>query len=181
MKGLFLCRNFKPFVDFNIFHEREIHASGSNPDGFLLRSQGQPGCQKAMVLRHGGFSAVYHIVDELFSVGHVNLGAIEVPGLLLVDQEKVVPALFAGNVDVFPHLNVPIGAQNEGSAITPGTQAIGSKPVDPDIARSLGTPHDHIAKVLVYGVLSCTKIANLRKRHLSLCGPCVKQELVALV
>lgn len=93
--------------------------SAGDPGSFFLGGQSQPGGKEAVILRHGGFCAVDHIVDKLFTVWHVDLWTIEVFGFLLIDKEQMVTALSAGYVDVFAHLNIAVGAKYKGSAVAP--------------------------------------------------------------
>ena len=53
---------------------------------------------------------------------------------LAVDEEQMIAARPAGDVDVFPELDRAFGAENEQPAVAPGRQAVLREPVDADEA-----------------------------------------------
>src|SRR5216683_3425756 len=74
----------------------------SQPPGHRLRLQPELAGEEAMGLAHRRLAALDDVADEGGAVGQGGGGAIDTLGPLLVDQEKVVGAGFAGDVDIFP-------------------------------------------------------------------------------
>ena len=51
--------------------------------------------------------------------------AVDVARLLLVDEKQVALAWLAGDVDVLPHLDEAVGAEDRQPAVAPGRQPSG--------------------------------------------------------
>src|SRR2546428_13607915 len=93
----------------------------------------------------------------------------------------MIATLMACNVNVFTDFNVSIRTKNGKSAITPGVQSVGCKPIHPYVPHSSITPQHNISKILKGRVLRMMKIACLRGYNFGFCGAGKKQVLVKLV
>jgi len=90
-----------------------------------------------MFLRHRCLCAIKYVVNQLASIGKVVVVAIEVTCLFLVGQVEMVATRASTDVTVFADLDKSICTDYRESAIAPGAEAVGSKPINADIA---GTP-----------------------------------------
>lgn len=88
------------------------------------------------------------------------------------------PAL---DIEIFPKLDCPFRANNEQPSITPGRQAIGGEPIDPDIAGGLAGGQVNIAVILKAGRVGIGAVRGARRQNLRILGAGEKQELFALV
>ena len=68
-----------------------------------------------------------------------------------IDEEKVVGAGPAGNVDIFPQLDIAFGAENHEAPVSPGRQRIGREPIDADIAEPRAAAQIDFAKIFESG------------------------------
>src|SRR5690606_10312065 len=100
---------------------------------------------------------------------------------LFVDQEEVVVAGTAGNIDIFPELNIALGAQDRQTTITPCGQAIRGEPVNPDITRRGGGAHMRVAHILQSGPVSMATIGDIGRNHFAVHGAGEEQELFELM
>src|SRR5437588_7830688 len=78
----------------------------AEPDGVGFGGQGQFRDAEAVGLRHGSFRAVQDVRYQLAAIGALYVAAIHVLGALLVDQEEVIAARPACNVDILAQLDV---------------------------------------------------------------------------
>ena len=71
----------------------------------FLRFERQLRCQKTMLLRHGRFSSVKNIVDELFTVRQWFFSAVNIAGFFFIRYEKMVSALVPSRVNILANFN----------------------------------------------------------------------------
>ena len=114
-----------------------------------------------MCLRHGRFCSVDNIVYKHPSEGKLNVSAIDIFCLLVIGVVKMVAAVVTGNVNIFPDLNESLGSQNGQSAIAPGFQSIGGKPIHSDITLSTIAFQHHISEVFKIRFFRMIDIPNL--------------------
>ena len=66
-----------------------------------------------------------------------------------------------GNVDILTQFDIALCTYNNRTAVAPGTQAIGGKPVDPEITGNTVIAHEHgIAEVLELGIFLVGIVAH---------------------
>ncbi len=87
-----------------------------------------------MLLGHGPLGAVKAVEHQFAKerVAHLPLD-IEVVLAAAVDQIKLVAPGPSAHVDVLAQFNVTIGAEQEGTAVTPSAQPVRCEPVDPEV------------------------------------------------
>src|SRR5258708_34480501 len=113
-----------------------------------------------MRLRHGGFGPVQDVRYELGAVRQRHLTAVDIPSVLLIDQEQVITARAAADVDVLPNLDETVRAEDGQAAVPPARQAFRGKPVDADVAGAATTSKHHVAKVFELWVLFVMDVAH---------------------
>jgi hypothetical protein len=104
--------------------------------GILLGLDDELGCEEALGLVLRDVGAVDDVGDELWAEGKAQVVAIDVAGLVLVDDKEIVPLFADGDVGVFADLDVSVGAQDEEAAVSPGTEAIGGEPIETNVAKA---------------------------------------------
>ncbi len=134
-----------------------------------------------MLLRHRCLRPLEDVGDELLAIGQRLLATVDVPSLLLVHQEQVIAAGPPGNVNVLADLDVAFGAKNRQSHVTPGSQSVGSEPVDADVAGPAIAAQHYVAEIVEPRVLRVVNVTDLRGNHVSLSRAGEEQELVDLV
>ena len=115
---------------------RRFHAAASVSPG--LRLQREAADREDMVLPHRGLGAVArHRRRNVPEIGQrlsaASMWRVPVP----IDEEEVVRARPAGDIDIFAQLDRAFGAEDEQPPVAPGRQAVGGEPVDADIAARL--------------------------------------------
>src|SRR5690606_29584614 len=121
---------------------------------------------------------VQYIVHQSFSVGKFDLAAVDVPGFFLIDQKKMITTFAAGDVDVFPDLDVSVGAQYGQAAVSPCFQAVGSEPIDPDVAGAAVAAQHNVSEIFELRVLRIMDVSDLRCHDFRFSGSGKEQELV---
>src|SRR5690242_1707973 len=99
--------------------------------GLGLSLQHKLGRQEAMLLRHRRLRALEDIAHQPGAVGQGHIATVDIACLLLIDQEKVIPAWPSPNIAVLAEFDIAIHAQDRQPAIAPGVQALRRKPVYP--------------------------------------------------
>ena len=84
----------------------------SAPLGHGLGGQRKLHRLEASRLRHRGLGAVADVGNELAGVGQLDAAAIDPRHGLAVDQEQVIDAGLAGDIDVFAQLEIALGAED---------------------------------------------------------------------
>src|SRR5690606_25053585 len=91
-----------------------------------------------------------HIVEKGRKVIQRLAGAVHVTYALAVHQKEMILPRPAGDIDIFPELDVALRAEDRKSAVAPGGQAIRREPIDAVIARGAVTAQKHLAKILEF-------------------------------
>src|SRR4051794_5686805 len=100
---------------------------------------------------------------------------------LAIDQEEMIGAGTAGDVDIFAELDGALAAEEEEAAVAPDAEAGRGEPVDPVVtARVLGAEQD-VAEILEFRAVRVIEIADLAGDHLGLVGFGEEKELLELV
>src|SRR5436853_6442212 len=102
-----------------------------------------------------------NVFDELPSKGQLDIATVHVARLLLVDEEQVISARTASDVDVLPQLDVSIGPEDRQPAITPGAESIGREPVHAHVAASAIATQEHVAEVVQLRELRMREVRDL--------------------
>ena len=99
-----------------------------------LRRQHQFGGEQRalLILRHR--CPFDDVGDELRAKWQRHFGTVQITYTPPVGDKQVISAGPAGDIDIFPELDIAFGAENEETAIAPGRQTIGREPIDADIA-----------------------------------------------
>ena len=134
-----------------------------------------------MLLRHRRLGALEDVVDQLAGEGQRDVLAVDVAGLLLIDQEQVAAALAPGDVHVLADLDEAVGAEDGQAPVAPRAQALWREPVDADVAGAAVAADHAVAEVLEAGLVGVVQVADLRGDDLRLGGSGEEQELVELV
>jgi hypothetical protein len=132
----------------------DLPPAAARPD---LRLQRQPADREDMGLRHGRLAARADIGDEVAEIGQWLLRGVDMAGAGLVDQEDMVGARPAGDIDIFAQLDRAFGAQDSEPPVAPGRQAVGGEPVDADIAAGLRAAQQDLAEILEIGQVGAPK------------------------
>src|SRR5579862_4039855 len=98
----------------------------------LLRLDDQFGSEQALFLVLGVVGAVDDVGHEFSTEWKRHIVAVDIAGLLLIDDEEVIALLLDCDVGVLAGFNIAIGPQDEEPSISPGAEAIGRKPVEAD-------------------------------------------------
>src|SRR5262249_26810726 len=130
-----------------------------------LRLENEFRCQQAVLLRHRRFGSIEYVRNELLAVRQRLVCRVDVPGLLLIDEEQMAGARPAGKVDILSDLDESYGGEDCQPPIAPGCKAIRSKPVHANVARAAVAPEHHIAKVFKSRILRMMNIAGLCGDH----------------
>src|SRR5260370_37424626 len=120
--------------------------------------------------------SVDDVGDELRPEWKSEVVAVDVAGLLLVDDKEIVALLADGDIGVLAHLDVAFGAEDEESSVAPRTQAVGGEPVQPDVAHAAIAAQHPLAEVLEFGPLRMVHVGDLRLGNLGLRGAGVVDE-----
>src|SRR5258708_1472859 len=89
---------------------------------------------EGVFLGHGGFSSVEEIKNQPAKERETDFpGEREMFLTVLVHDKQLVTAVFPGHVDIFPQFDIAIGTKNHGTAVAPGTEPVGSQPIDAKI------------------------------------------------
>ena len=134
-----------------------------------------------MRLRHGGLGAVVDVVAQLLAVADLRRRAVDVLHAVAIDQEQVVLAWPAGDIDIFAQFDGAFGADQEQAAVAPGGQLVGREPVDADIAGGTVGGQHHLAEVLQFGRVGIVEIGDLARYHFCLGAAGEEQELLDLM
>ena len=137
--------------------------------------------QEAMRLRHRRFGAVEHVVAQLLPIGDFRLRAIHVPDTLAVDDEQMIAARPAGDVDILPELDRAFAAEDGQPAVAPCRQAVLREPVDADVAGGALRAQQHVAEILELRPVRMVEIGDVARRHFGLFAAGEEQELLDLV
>src|ERR1035441_7232644 len=124
--------------------------------------------------------AVHDVGHKLRAEGKRHLIAVDGTGLLAVDDEEIVPLALDYHIGVLADFDVAIGAEDEERAVAPGSQAVGSEPVEAHVAEAAVAAKDHVAEVLEAWTIGMAHVGNLRLYDLRLLGTRVVQELLHL-
>src|SRR5260221_2473735 len=153
----------------------------SQPPRHRLRLQPKLAGEEAMGLAHRRLAALDDVANESGAVGQGGGAAIDALGALLVDQEKVVGARLAGDVDIFAGLDIALGAEDDQPAVAPDAEPVRRVPVDADIAGAAIAAQHHLAEILELGLFRIGVVGDMRRYHLGLGRAGVMEELVGLV
>src|SRR6185312_479523 len=126
------------------------------------------GGQQAFGLVLGGVGAIDNVAHKLRTKGELQVVAIDVPCLLLVNDEQVIALLAHRHIRILACYHVSLGAQDEKSAIPPGTQPVRRKPIQPDVAETVVPTQHHISEILEMGVIRMPHVCDLRSHHFCL-------------
>ena len=86
------------------------------------------------------------------------------------------------DVQVLAQLDVAVGAENEGAAVSPVRQPVRGEPVDPEVARSaVIAGQRHVAKVVELGVIGVVVVGNLAADNFCVLRSGVVENLLDLV
>jgi hypothetical protein len=118
-----------------------------------LRLDNELGGEECLCLVLRGVGAVDDVRDELGAEGQVDVVAVDVALLGLIDEVEIVALLADGDVYVFAALDVAFGAEDEETAVAPGAECVGGEPVEADVAEAHVAAQDHVAEILEERVL----------------------------
>lgn len=121
--------------------------------GFRLGFERKTADFKNVILRHRRLRAVADVGGESVEVFEFFAAAIDMGHFLAVDQEEVILARPAGDIDIFAQFDVAFGAENGQAAVAPGRQRLRREPVDTDITRRLVGTQKHLAEILEGGLV----------------------------
>ena len=77
----------------------------------MLRFQGQLSGQKTMLLWHGCFGSVEHIINQQLAKGQGLIAAIDIPGFFFINHIKMIPAGMSGSdINIFADFNESVCA-----------------------------------------------------------------------
>src|SRR5215469_7298511 len=147
----------------------------------LLSRDDQFGCQEALLLVLCHMCAVHHIRHKLRPERQRHAGAVNVPGLLSIYQEKVVALVLHGHIGVLANLDISVSAQDEEAAVAPRPQPIGREPIQTNVAKTTISAQNHVAEILKTRIIRVPDIGDLRLHNLCLCRSSVEKELIDLV
>ena len=134
-----------------------------------------------MRLRHRRLGAVQHVGDEAAPERQIDVRAVDVARLLLIDEEQMVAAGPAGDIDVFAQLDVAVGAEDGQTSVAPGRQPVGREPVDTDVAGAAVPGQHHVTEVLELRTVLVRDVADLRGDDLGARRSGVEEELIDLM
>src|SRR5690606_37835927 len=97
--------------------------------------------------------ALAHVIKESREVIQRLAGAIHVAHTFAVHDKEMILSRAAGDIDVFPELDIAFGAEDSEPAVAPGGQAVRREPVDAVIARSTVAAQKHFPEILELGRL----------------------------
>src|SRR4051794_34792368 len=146
-----------------------------------LRLQRELHREERVRLRHRGFRPVDDVRHEPRPERQIAVLAVDVACLLLIDDEQMVAAGTAADVDILSQLDVALGAEDRQPSVAPRRQAVGSEPVQPDVARAAVAAEHHVAEVLELGPVLVRHVAGLRRDDVGLRRARVEEELIDLV
>ena len=90
---------------------------------------------------------------------------------LPVDEEQMIAARPAGDVDVFPELDRPFGAEDEQPPVAPGRQAVLREPVDADDSRWRASERSRIvAEILEFRLVRMIEVGDVAGDDFGLLG-----------
>ena len=121
------------------------------------------------------------VVHEVGVVGQLDVGAVDALRAGAVDDEQVVTARAAGDVDVLAELDVALGAEDDQPSVAPGGQPLRGVPVDADVAVGVVAAQRRLAEVLHGRRLGMGVVGHRAGHHLGGLGAGEPQELVDLV
>src|SRR4051812_8327249 len=147
----------------------------------VLRADRELRCKEGVLLWHRRLGAIHHVVDELPAVRRLHPLAVDVVRPLLIDDEEMIAAGPAGDVDVLAKLDVAVGAEDGHATIAPGREPIRSEPVHPDVARASVSAHHDVAEVLELWMVRMPDVPHLRGDDLARGRAGEEEELVELV
>ncbi len=99
-------------------------------------------------------------------VSQRNIRAIDVFVASLINKEKVVGAVAAADVDVFPQFDISFRAENDKAPVAPVRKGVGRIPIDANVPLSVFVSQQDFAEVLKTRVAGISKIADTG-RHTS--------------
>jgi hypothetical protein len=88
-----------------------------------LRLQGQAADGEDMALGHGALGPVAHVGGEIPEITQRRRAAVDMAGAGAIDQEDVIGAGPAGDIDIFPELDRALGARGGSAARRPRSAA----------------------------------------------------------
>src|SRR5258708_14834020 len=101
---------------------------------------------------------------------------------VLVHDKQLVTAVFPGHVDIFPQFDIAIGTKNHGTAVAPGTEPVGSQPIDAKIGSGPVISHyRRITEVLQFRVFLAGVISHPRRGNGSVGCTGIDKELFNLM
>src|SRR5215218_3795441 len=156
-------------------------AGSASSGGALLSLQSKTHYLEGMFLRAGCRGPLPDIACQVRIVGQRDLGAVDVLGSLLVDQEEVVAARASLQVDVLAHLQIALGAEHNEPTVAPGRQPLWGVPVDADVALGGLAAQQHLPEVLHLGVVGMRVVGHGARHHLGGRAAGEPQELVDLM
>jgi hypothetical protein len=115
-----------------------------------------------------GLGPVDDVRDQARTERQLDVLAVDVARLLAVDNEEMVAAGTAGDVDVLPQLDVALGAEDRQPPVAPGREAVGREPVQADVARAAVAAEHHVAEVLELRLVLVGDVGDLRRHDVGL-------------
>ncbi len=173
-----------PLADTEADHRHTepcAHAFRVHARGHRLGLQRQLGGEEAVLLAHRGLGPVQHVVDQPRAVGQRLGAAVDVLRAFAIDEEEVVAAGPAGDVDVLAQLDVALGAEDRQPPVAPHAQALRREPVDADVAGAAVAAQQHFAEVFELRRVRVGVVGDVRGHDLGARRAGEVQELVALV
>ncbi|EGE55414.1 hypothetical protein RHECNPAF_930061 [Rhizobium etli CNPAF512] len=156
-------------------------SASADARGFRLGFERKAADFEDVILRHRRLRAVADVGGESIEIIEFLAAAIDMGHFLAVDEEEVILARPAGNVDVFAQLDITLGTEDGQASIAPGRQRLRCEPVDADVAcRSVGA-QQHFAEILEGGFVGHAEIADRAGDDLARRRAGIEQELIHLM
>ena len=136
-----------------------------------------------MLLAHRRLCAVERVADHAAEEGEADLaGDPEVLLPVIVDHDHVVPILAGSHIDVLAQLDVPLGPDQEEAAVPPGSQPIGSEPIEAEVTGDSGIGGQAgIAVILQPRILWVMEVGDPARHHRCVRGAAEVEHLLDLV
>src|SRR6185437_3112538 len=96
-----------------------------------LRLDRELGCEKALRLILCRVGSIDDVIDKLRTKLKRQIVTVNISGLILIDDEEIIPLLAHGDIGVFPQLDIAVRAQDEEPSIAPCAEPKGSEPIEP--------------------------------------------------
>src|ERR1700680_771030 len=106
------------------------------------------GCQKALRLVLGSVGSIDDVADKLTTKRKCQIVAVDVPGLILIDDKQIVALLAHGNIGVFSDFDIALRTEDEEPSVAPRAQTEGRKPIEAHVTEAVVPTQHHVAKIL---------------------------------